>query len=230
MSKRKLLINVYGSPKSGKSSLGGTCPTPSMCLDVEGRSDFSSTADLEVRRVFGYKDTLKEIKELQKGDHDFKSVRLDSTTALSDNMMDDIAGDKKPEWDDWGQLKRQVGRLSKQLRDLIDTTTIDVVYLITPMREFADPKSPDPRNPEYIKGLDLQGAFRNKILYIADITACMEVKVSRRGEVTRTLICGPKRGYVTGHAFGEVNPDFPDEIENPTVPKILDLIYGVEND
>lgn len=214
--KRRLFLNVYGLPKTGKSELARTAPGPKFIIDVEGRAHTDEGDHRE--RVFGNTDMTKALRSLQRDQHDFKTVVWDSTTALGDNLIDDITGGSKPEWDHWGVLKRQVTRYGRQLRDIMDTTPIEVVYLITSARQWSNPD--DPKDKRVI--LDLDGAFRQKVMFMVDATFYMESNVSRSGAVTYNLVTGPKKGLVTAHTnFG---PNFPSEIENPTMDKILDSI------
>lgn len=216
--KRKLFCNIYGDPKSGKSTLSGTAPGPKYLLDVEGRAP-ESDGDERVR-IFGHDDMAKALRTLQREPHEFKSIVWDSTTALGDNLIMDITDGKKPDWESWGMLKRYATRYGQQLRDIMDRTDIEVVYLITGNRVW---KNPDDK--EDIRNiLDLDGAFREKIRYMVDMTGYMHNNVRRSGQVSRKLIVGPTRGYPhVGHAFGD---KLPTDIEDPTIPKILDLIYS----
>lgn len=214
--KRRLFVNVVGFSKTGKSELGRTAPGPSYIIDVEGRAAMNDGDHKE--RVFGHQDMTKALRTLQRGDHDFKSIVWDSTTALGDNLLFDITGGAKPEWDHWGVLKRQVVRYGQQLRDIIDRTPVEVVYLITAAREWTNPDDSKDKRVT----LDLDGAFRAKVKYFVDLTAYTEKTVARSGTVTYNLVMGPKKGLPTEHTnFGE---NFPVEMENPSIPKILDAI------
>ena len=146
----------------------------------------------------------------------------DAAAAVGDSRRFDITDGAKPDWEAREQLKRYIVRYSQQLRDISGRTPVEPVYLITAAREWTNPD--DQKDKRVV--LDLDGAFRAKVAYFVDATFYTEKKVSRSGDVKYNLVMGPKKGLPTEHTnFGD---SFPTELENPTIPKILDLIdYSV---
>jgi hypothetical protein len=133
---RSLTMMVYGESKVGKSTFAVTAPYPRLMLDVEGGHRFlpinvkywdplrekppvaDGTWDTCVVLVNEYDTVLKAYEWLRTGQHQFKSLIIDSISELQVKLFDKIAGNEQIKMQQWGEVLRKMGGLLRDLRDL----------------------------------------------------------------------------------------------------------------
>lgn len=158
---RSLTIMVYGESKVGKSTFAVTAPYPRLMLDVEGGHRFlpinvkywdpmreappvaDGSWDTVVVQVRDYDTVLKAFSWLQMGQHQFKSLIIDSVSELQVKCMDNIAGTEQMKMQQWGELLRHMGSLLRDMRDLTmhPTQPLEAVVLTAMARPGQDGRS-----------------------------------------------------------------------------------------
>lgn len=239
---RSLSVLVHGLSKVGKSTLASTCPKPMLYIDVEGGSRFlnirkipwqpaieappvcgpESTWDTAVITVRTYAEVSLAYRWLNSGQHCFRSVAIDSATELQQRLIDEV-GDRKPmEFKEWGVVFRDFTGLLRDFHQLTEhpTAPMEAVVFVAGSKE-----AKDGRLKPFAQG---QGA--TTIPYIPDVLACMEVLTytdPTTGEIQKIhrMTTGPHRGYETGERVGG---RIPPVIDSPTVPMLLDYVFGPE--
>lgn len=174
---------VYGDSKVGKSTFAATAPYPRLLLDVEGGHRFlpivvkywdpareavpvaDGTWDTVVVTVRDYDTVLKVYKHLHIGNHQFKSLIIDSISELQDKCIDDIAGTDQMKMQQWGELLRHMGALLRDIRDLTvhPTNPLEAVVLTAMSKLDAEG-----RHRPY-----LQGALQVQAPYFFDILGAL---------------------------------------------------------
>lgn len=234
---RSISILVQGAPKTGKSTFAATAPGPRLLIDIEGGNRFlnitpvrwdpaseeppaaDGTWDTAVVRVINFDTALKAYQWLSSGKHPFKSVIIDSISELQQRLIESISGRQQPQMQQWGELLRTFSGLMRDFRDLTEhpTVPLEAVILVAMSRE-GDAGLSRPW---------LQGQSAVVLPYLFDMSVAMDKFgwVDEHGvqqQMYRMLI-GANNKYETGERVGGRVPPF---IDNPTVPAILDAVYG----
>ncbi len=182
---RSLTMMVYGESKVGKSTLAVTAPYPRLMLDVEGGHRFlpinvkywdplreeppvaDGTWDTCVVNVRDYDVVLKAFQWLQLGQHQFKSLIIDSISELQVKCMDNIAGKNQMQMQQWGELLRHMGALLRDIRDLTMHPTAPLEAVVLTAMAKADK---DGRLRPYLQGqLAVQAPYFYDVLGYLDI-------------------------------------------------------------
>lgn len=134
---------VYGPEKMGKSTFASTYPSP-IFLDIEDGTRSLNVTRLTSKDLPSYTDLLKAIESLGSEKHDFKTVVIDSITALESMMTKQVCGAKYKDISDlpfgqgYVQLEDLVTDLMGTLRTIADKG-IDVVLIgHTKTKNFTD--------------------------------------------------------------------------------------------
>jgi hypothetical protein len=239
---RSLTVLVYGKSKVGKSTFAVTAPYPRLMLDVEGGHRFlpiivkywdpmreappvaDGTWDTCVVQVRDYDVVLKAFQWLQSGQHQFKSLIIDSISELQVKCMDNIAGKEQMKMQQWGEILRHMGGLLRDLRDLTmhPTNPIEAVVL-TAMAQ------PDPKTGQLVPYL--QGQLKVQAPYFYDILGAIAVDEIRPMDPMQAP-------YRVRHMFVESTAEYAAgervqgrlgavvEQENLSVERMLDMIFG----
>jgi AAA domain len=143
---------IHGESGAGKSYFGGTTPSPRLILEAEtGGSRFikqnrrrvdwdplsgtppqdDGTWDACFVKVLDWKTMYAAYQWLASGQHNFKSVVIDSLTEVQKRLVDDIAGVDQPTLQDWGTIGRNLEDMIRKFRDLSAhrTNPVSVVML-----------------------------------------------------------------------------------------------------
>lgn len=183
---RSLTMLVYGESKVGKSTFAATAPYPRLMLDVEGGHRFlpinvkywdpmreeppvaDGTWDTCVVVVHDYDTVLKAYQWLQMGQHQFKSLIIDSISELQVKCMDSIAGTEAMKMQQWGELLRHMGALLRDLRDLTMHPTAPLEAIVLTAMDSPDREG---RHHPY-----LQGQLKVQAPYFYDILGAISVE------------------------------------------------------
>lgn len=232
---------VYGGSKVGKSTFAVTAPYPRLMLDVEGGHKFlpinvkywdplretppvaDGTWDTCVVQVLEYDTVLKAYEWLRSGQHQFKSLIIDSVSELQVKLFDKIAGPEQVKMQQWGEVLRHMGGLLRDIRDLTmhPKTPLEAIVLTA----MAKPGQ-DGRYHPY-----LQGQLAVQLPYFYDITGAIAIESFPNPDPT----LGPyraRRMYVestdTYEAGERVQGRLGSIIEqgNLSVERMLDMVYG----
>jgi len=147
-------ILAYGETKVGKSTLAVTGPYPRLYLDVEAAARFlpgvkvkwdprnpppvaDGTWDTCVVPCRDFETMLRVYQWLQLGQHQFKSVAIDSVSELQVKCLEQIAGRGQVQTAQWGELLRAFTGLMRDMRDLTEhpTNPIQAVILTAMAKE-----------------------------------------------------------------------------------------------
>jgi hypothetical protein len=129
---------VHGEAGTGKSFVCGTTPAPRLILDAEGGARFVAANlpaidwdplkepvprwDGSWNSVFvnvhDWATLIAAYNVVASGNHDFKSVILDSLTEAQKRLVDNVSGVDQPTMQDWGTILRYLEDLVRKFRDL----------------------------------------------------------------------------------------------------------------
>ena len=238
---RSLTMMVYGESKVGKSTFAVTAPYPRLMLDVEGGHRFlpinvkywnplseeppvaDGTWDTCVVVVHDYDTVLKAYQWLQAGQHQFKSLIIDSISELQVKLFDKIAGTEALKMQQWGEILRHMGSLLRDLRDLTMHPTAPLEAII--LTAMASPDK-DGRFHPY-----LQGQLKVQAPYFYDILGALTVEEFPNPDPmqppykVRRMYVERTNKYEAGERVqGRLGPIV--EQENLGVERMLDLVFG----
>lgn len=233
---RSMSILVHGSAKTGKSTFAATSPKPACYIDVEGGTRFlpirgvvwdpkspppemDGSWDTAVVKVRSYDDAVSAYNWLQSGKHPFESVVIDSISELQQKLIEKVAGRNQMQTQNWGEVLRNFMGFMRDFRDLCEhpSKPLSSVVLVAMSRDKADGK----------KSPQLQGQAATMLPYMFDVSAATHVYswVDDQGtkQTSHRILIGPNDFYEVGERTGG---RLPDQIENPTVPSMLDFVFG----
>lgn len=145
---RSLTMMLYGESKVGKSTLAATAPYPRLMLDVEGGHRFlrlnvkywdpmreappeaDGSWDTCVVVVDSYDTVLKAYEWLRSGQHQFKSLIIDSISELQVKLFDKLAGTEQMKQQQWGEVLRHLGNFMRNVRDLTNHPTAPLEAIV----------------------------------------------------------------------------------------------------
>lgn len=182
---RSLTLLVHGMSKAGKSTIGATAPYPRLMLDVEHGHKFlpinvvywdpkrepppvaDGTWDTCVVPTLTYEDMMSAYQYLKLGQHQFKSVTIDSVSELQVKLIDQLVGPEQVKMQQWGQILRNMGDMMRGLRDLTmhPTNPLEAVVLTAMSKEH------DGKYKPY-----LQGQLATQLPYFWDVVGFLRVE------------------------------------------------------
>lgn len=136
MTQKALSVLIHGHSKVGKTTLAATAPAPRLILDVESASRFldinsivwepaegpppryDGTWDTVVVPVRDYTTATVVYDYLKLGNHDFKSLIVDSVSELQVRLQEQVSGRGQIQMQQWGDMLRQFSFLMRDMRDL----------------------------------------------------------------------------------------------------------------
>lgn len=195
--------------------------SPVLLVDIEGGTmslhDFYPEVD--VVRVPKWRDLQRVYDELYRGDHEFKTVIIDSLTEAQKFSMEqvllDTEGEKGhdpdvPRMRDWGKNIEQMRRLVRAYRDL----PMNVVFTALAHSERN-------KRGKTIYKPQMNGKVKSEIPAFLDIVLYMYIKEKD----------GAHNRYVVSQATEEIiakdrSNRLPMVVENPTMEKLYGLIVG----
>lgn len=239
MAQRSMSILVHADTKVGKSTFGNTAPAPRLLIDAEaayrflpgnkvfwdpmreGPPTYDGSWETCVVVIRDYATMLRTYEWLNVGQHPFKSVVIDSITEIQVKCKDQLTGgDINMDMRKWGELLTHMERLVRGFRDLTEHPThpLDAI-IITAMTNMRDGKW-----RPYV-----QGQLMTKLPYFIDVIGYMYVDVVTPEDPTaaptkvRKLLVTPHPQFEAGE---RVQGRLGDIVTNPTVPAMLDMVFG----
>ena len=235
---RNLTLLVHGASKSGKSWLSVTAPGPRLYLDVEAASRF-----LPIRRVMwnpsrekppainpaewdtcvvATRDwgTVEKVYQwLASGQHEFRSLIIDSISELQQRYIEAVAGRVQLTQNQWGDTFRAVGGLIRDLRDLTvhPTRPVECVVMTSMTRELDGKWRPW-----------VQGQLQTVMPYLLDVTGYLwtenqEDEITGEMREVRRLLTRNTERFEGGERVGG---RIPAVLEAPNVRKMIDMVFG----
>lgn len=238
---RGLTILVHGETGAGKSSFAVTSPYPRLLLDIESgyrflpiktvRWDPSIEAppvadgswDTCVVVVHNYDTVLKVYEWLRSGQHQFRSLIIDSISELQVRFFDQLAGDEQLKMQQWGEVLRKMGGLLRNIRDLTThpTNPLEAIVLTAMTRQDKDG----------VFRPYLQGQLAVMAPYLFDILGALVVESFQHPDPTQGRY-SVRRMYIertpTHEAKERVQGRLGSIVEqdNLNVDQMLDRIFG----
>jgi hypothetical protein len=233
-----LRLLIHGDPGQGKTFLCGTAADdprthPVLFVDTEGGTLTIREKDVQVVRVTSYRDIVRLVTYLRKGNHKYKSIVIDSLTEMQKLIMADILRENQisgsrshdpdmPEQRDWGKNAERVRKVVRAFRDL---PKVHVIFTCL-SQEVKDeqtghvtikPSLPGKLRDEVPGFIDVVGW-----LHTAKVTEQAGDKKTQR--LVRQIMFQPEGRIIAkdrSAALGTIMVD-------PTIPKILSLILKGE--
>lgn len=233
---RALTVLLHASAKQGKSSLSVTAPAPRVYCDVESAARFlesdgrikaikwdpknpppvyDGTWDTAVVSVRDFGTIERVYEALNRGDHPFKSLIIDSISELQVRVVDNMTGRKQPTMQQWGGVYRDVGGLVRDIRDLTmhPTKPLECVVIVA-MTRLVDGK--------YVPWC--QGQLQTVIPYLFDATTYLYVDSDAdTGQPVRMLLTQPTNEFEAGNRVGN---KWPIVISEPNISSMIDAVFG----
>lgn len=244
-----LSILVHGDSKVGKSTFTSTAPPPILVLDAEGSWKFIRQRGFRSGVPLRRKDwnpihppprhdgtwevcyvsvtsweTLQQVWNwIYKGEHDFKSIVLDSITELQRRLKKNISNDGVFKgYDSWEALLSRMSDMILSMRDLtlMATQPVECVVFVSETRQ-ANGGRYEP---------SMQGQISAKLPYWVDICGYM-YQTSELGPdgktMTRTphLWIAPHERFIAGE---RVAGTLPDDLLNPHLGSMISTIYQTD--
>lgn len=242
MTNRALSILVHSDTKVGKSTYGSTAPKPMLLLDAEAAHRFlpgtkvfwdptrdappqhDGTWDICVVVVREYTVMVRAFEWLNSGQHPFISVVVDSVSEIQKRLKDSLRTlDEQMDQRKWGQVLDHMEWLVRGLRDLTEHPTKPLqAVILTSMTTQRDGKW-----RPYV-----QGQLATTMPYFLDVIGYMFVQEipsedpTQPGKKIRRLLVTPHPQFEAGE---RVQGRLGDVVDEPTVPKMLDMVFGETN-
>ena len=206
MTNKRWRLLLFGEPKTGKTSLAETAPGPRLILDAEGGTDWLATSTVEwdpaqgpppevdsdvsvVVHVTDWELVERINRWLQQGNHQFRSVILDSLTEMQKQAKRSIT-DTGMQLKDWGTLYDKMDAPLRDLRDLTKAPGSPVeVVIITALANTRDDRTVP----------DVQGSMARSLAGQMDTIAYLRPGSMRSdGTVGRELVVDARQGITAG--------------------------------
>lgn len=236
---RSLSLLVHGASKAGKTWLGDTSPAPRLILDAEGGNRFTPSrkvywdpavsgppaADGTWETCIVYVRDFSTIQNayqwLAAGQHQFRSVVVDSISEVQQRCVDSLVGTDPMKMQNWGDLLRQMSDLVRKMRDLTihPTNPLEAVVIIAMTRSNND------RHVPYV-----QGQLAVTLPYYIDVTGYFFTEQGEQGLV-RKLLVAPHPQFEAGDRTGRLGDlnefgQLTGVITSPNIEQMLTQIYG----
>ena len=237
---KSLSTLVHGEAKAGKSTFAASSPKPLLYIDIEGGTRFlpitpvvwdptrdappalDGTWDTAVVYGRNWDSVMKAYQWLASGKHPFVSVVVDSISELQQKLIENVAGREQPDQRKWGEVLRTFTGMLRDFRDLTmhPIRPLSTVTHVAMTRLGNDGK----RHPW------LQGQSAVVVPYLYDVVAAMTAfpYTPENGQtfMVRRLLISPNDQYETGERVGGRLPGY---MDNPSVPAMLESIYGLSD-
>lgn len=214
-------VLVFAPPGHGKTTLLGTAQeddrtSPTLIVDFEAGTESLDGLDVDIAPIHSWKDSDEVLEMLESGDHDYKSVGIDSIS----------------EWNVWAQLERLrlkgPGRNDPDLIELQDYNVTGVQlrrvlrrYRDLPLHVFMSghAKTIDEPRVGRVTVPKLSGALSDDIAGLVSVVGYL----AKDEEDERLLILHGYKQFRT-KVRASWFKDVPEDIENPDVTELLDVL------
>jgi phage nucleotide-binding protein len=220
---------VYGDPGIGKTRFLGTAQqdprtNPMLVLDFEGGTSTLAGLDIDVARIRSWEDYEQMHAFLEKGDHPYKSVAIDSVSethwhflkTLMDNRADDTRKiEDVSDQQEYGQALVQLRNFLRGYRDL-------------PLHVFFTAHAKEERDPRegMVKKPSLAGKAANEVLGIVDVGAymCWAAVGEGKDAADERIMVLKNWPRIRAKTRTRWDSDAPDQLIRPTITALLDAV------
>lgn len=220
---------IFGPSGHGKTTFLGTAQqdprtAPIVIFDFEGGTESLSGLDVDVAVIRDWQDYNEGYDYLQKGKHEYLSVGIDSISethifALLDILRIESGSGRKGNVDalqqgDYGIALVQMRRLIREFRDL-------------PMHSFFTSLATEEMDARegMVKKPALAGAFRDEGPGLMSVVGYLALTQDAEGESIRSLLLKNHPRIRTKIRTEWDQKDVPNELDNPTVTSLLDILH-----
>lgn len=230
---------VHGGSKAGKSTLLNTSHAPRLLIDAEmayrflpGEKVFwdpkteapprhDGTWETCVVVVREYADMAKAYEWLNSGDHDFRSLNIDSISEVQSRCRDKMNSSGQMNQQLWGDLLYEMDKLVRGFRDLTEheKNPLETVFL-SAMTQMKDGKY-----RPYV-----QGQLQVKLPYFLDVIGYLYVAnvadpndPTKPATAQRQMLVNPHDMFEAGE---RVQGKLPNPVVFPTIPGMLEQVFG----
>jgi hypothetical protein len=236
-----LSILIHANSKVGKSTLASTSPAPILALDAEGSWKFINARMIEWNPLTeapprwdptcGWDvchvtvrswDVMTQVYQwLQSGQHNFRSLVVDSITEVQRRLKANLSGSEDMQRKDWNKLLYEMDTMIRGMRDLTmhPTTPIQVVVFVAETR----------LNKAGVKQVPtMQGQIGDSMPYWVDLCGYLYVQdvADANGQATgqkiRRLLTSPNDQFEAGE---RVQGRIPGILDNPNITQMLIDVY-----
>jgi hypothetical protein len=217
----------YGVSGVGKTVLAGSASDvpemhPVLFIDVEGGtlSLKGTYPEVDSVRVQNWADMQKVYDALYRGQHDYKTVVLDSLTEIQKfsmyNIMRDLVRERPdrdpdlPGMQEWGKNAEQIRRLVRAFRDLPVHTIFTALVAL----------DKDPKTNLVQARPGLTGKLSQEVAGFVDIVTYLYTKQMDQ-QIRRLMLTVGTDRHIAKDRTGKL----PEVIEEPTMQKIYDLAF-----
>lgn len=243
---------IHAQEGMGKSWLGQSTPAPRLVLDAEGgsRNPWRAVNGVGVKQrkvtwnpakdeppladgswdtchvpIREYGDVQHAFNWLNGGDHDFKSVTLDSVTEIQQRCKDAIGGENALRIQDWDLMMIRMSLLMRRFRDLVShpTAPLDAVIFLALSEQKNDKWRPWVQGglakalPGYV---DVEG-----YLYVQELDTDDE---NGEPEYDRRLLIHPLEGYAAKDRTHTLTQHYGKVIKQPDIEQMLAVLNEEE--
>ncbi len=238
-----LSVAVYGRSGTGKTTFAGTAPKPLLILDVNDRGTISVKDQPEtyVLPIEKWEDFEEAYWYLKSGNHNFKSVAIDTLTQLQDLAVRQVVGGESSDTAisqrAWGAVSALMKTWILNFRDLPAYKIFICQDRITASDDGND-TDPEMITPEVGPALSPSVARTlNAAVDVIGQTFIQErlttVKTKKGVEKPKVVVeycmrVGPHARYLTKIRRAKPGTKLPPIVVDPTFDKILKLVKGEE--
>jgi phage nucleotide-binding protein len=227
ISNANLNILIYGQPGTGKTTFAGSSELRFKTLILSAESGLlslrnfvgadGSPINFDFKQIDRFEQMEESFTFLRLGQHEYRTVVLDSVTEIQKTCMEYILRENKrdvAQIQDWGSLNMKMERMIRSFRDL------PMNFITTALEEH----EVDKQTGEVRVMPALQGKFQQTIAAYFDevFWAYSKNQMVDGKEIPKHYILTRNSGkYIGKDRSGKL----PVTIADPTFGKIFDLIY-----
>jgi hypothetical protein len=186
------------------------------------------TWDTCVVIVNDYDTVLKAYEWLRSGQHQFKSLIIDSISELQVKLFDKLAGNEQVKMQQWGEVLRNLGNFMRNVRDLTTHPTAPLEAIV--LTAMARIDKTDNRYHPY-----LQGQLATIAPYLYDLVGAMVIETHQSPDPTQPPY-KVRRMYVEGTDMYEAKERVSGRLgsiveqDNLNIEQMLNIVFGPKPD